>query len=103
MNQLDPSLTREGWTAEEDAVLVSQQKAQGHAWARMMALLPGRSANAIKNRWCWLAKHGGRRPEPAHEPLAAGSPREPSADEKGAADMHCDSWALDCTEIAWGE
>jgi hypothetical protein len=56
-NQLNPSLSRENWTATEDSVLRAQQQRFGNAWAKITAALPGRSANAIKNRWCWLARH----------------------------------------------
>jgi hypothetical protein len=56
-NQLDPNLNREDWTPPEDAILVFQQKSCGNCWAKITAFLPRRSANAIKNRWCWLMRN----------------------------------------------
>jgi hypothetical protein len=56
-NQLDPSLNRDNWTSQEDAILIFQQKSCGNCWSKISHFLPRRSANAIKNRWCWLMRH----------------------------------------------
>ncbi|POM80579.1 Myb-like protein [Phytophthora palmivora] len=49
--QLDPSINRGPWSAEEDKLLVELQQKLGNAWARIAAHLPGRTDNAAKNRW----------------------------------------------------
>jgi hypothetical protein len=67
-NQLDPSLSRENWTPHEDAILLTQQKAFGNVWAKISAQLPGRSSNAVKNRWCWLIRHQAPAPETRWQP-----------------------------------
>ena len=39
------------WTAEEDEIILSQQKIVGNKWAYISRLLDGRTHNDVKNRW----------------------------------------------------
>jgi hypothetical protein len=57
MNQLCPALNRDNWTPQEDATLVRQQRVYGNVWSRIAQDIPGRSPNAVKNRWSWLSRH----------------------------------------------
>lgn len=51
INQLDPNIKKTPWTFEEDAVIKRLHDQLGKKWSKFMDLLPGRSDNAIKNRW----------------------------------------------------
>ena len=51
LNHLDPRLVKGKWTGEEDATLVAAHGKWGSCWHRISGFLPGRSENAVKNRW----------------------------------------------------
>lgn len=53
-NHLDPSVRKGGWTRAEDELILRLQSKHGNAWAKITAHLPGRTDNAVKNRF-WSA------------------------------------------------
>jgi hypothetical protein len=50
-NYLAPSLTQDPWAWAEDRIILDRFNQIGPHWSQIAHFLPGRSANAIKNRW----------------------------------------------------
>lgn len=79
-NHLSPEVIKTEWTTEEDEKLIEYQKKWGNKWSKIAALLPGRTDNAVKNRWNSSLKRRLERIEKGQQPAfkRGRKPKRPS-------------------------
>eukprot|EP01036_Dinobryon_divergens_P035893 gene35893-46597_t len=59
-NNLCPKLKKGDWTSAEDRIVIEMTKILGKHWTRIANLLPGKSGNAVKNRWRLIERFAGK-------------------------------------------
>lgn len=65
-NHLDPTLKKGGFTEAEDEMIIDMHQRVGSAWQRISEVLPGRSANSVKNRYHWIIRNSTNQPQKMH-------------------------------------
>lgn len=76
-NYLVPGLFNGQWSPEEDNLLHQKFEELGPQWSRMMSYFPGRSANALKNRYNYFVLPQLASQDVKSPPSVASSPETP--------------------------
>ena len=60
-NHLSPDVNKSKWSPEEDRAIVEAVNLYGTRWSEIVKMFPGRTDNAIKNRWNSMLRKEERR------------------------------------------
>lgn len=92
INHLDPDMKKTPWTIEEDDVIRDLFPEVGTKWSQYMESLPGRSDNAIKNRYHVISRSNFESRSRSDSCSMVSVPRKRSmSDITSATDGHDDS------------
>ncbi|KAL3926579.1 MAG: hypothetical protein SGPRY_003234 [Prymnesium sp.] len=92
-NHLAPEVRKGAWTADEDRLIMNSVREMGTKWSSIVKLLPGRSDNAIKNRYYSAIRKAHRQESRAHDVHSQQDENERAAKE--AAQIAAASLGID--------
>ena len=93
VNHLNPEISRQEWTQEEDDLLVKLHGEYGNAWAKIAKHFEGRTDNCVKNRWNSTLKR-------RLERIARGEPAVRKRGRKPKASTCTTTASEDCEEFS---
>ena len=101
-NQLDPSINKNPWSADEEALLIKLHNEKGNKWADIAKHIPGRTDNTIKNHWNSAKRRLNRHNNGKIGPDKGGHLGELDLHLRGSMDGLGDRWGVTTTSSSSG-
>jgi len=79
VNNLNPSISRQPWTPEEDRAVMMLFEQHGPSWVAIAKAMPGRTENGVKIRWRSLTRGSGARTVSSAAAVAASRAGDPTS------------------------
>jgi hypothetical protein len=102
-NHLSPEVNKNKWSAEEDNAIIEAVHTFGTRWSEIVKMFPGRTDNAIKNRWNSMQRKETRRQKRMHDHSAFVAAAAQVAARQAQAAVHYSGYGIDAPAAAGGE